>query len=177
MWCNVILAADLGREFGEHHKFDLDSTAEVFAALRANFPTFRAYQLNSEEMGVGYQVYADATAEDFTLLVVPVVGGASGALRILAGVAVLGIGLFAPFSIGLFGAGVISSTSIGLGLLAGGLSEVLAPKRNGSGTAVKNSTSFNPAQTAQEGAVYTVSYGEVFVVGQIISGDPEVYES
>lgn len=175
MLCNVILVADLSREFGEHHQFDIDSTAEVFSALSANYPHFRAYQFNSQEMGIEYQVYRDESASEFTLMVVPVAGGESGVARIIAGVAILGIGLFAPFSIGLLGSGVITSTTIGIGLLVGGLAEVFTPSKDRSKN--QTSTSFGTVGTTREGSVMSVSYGEVYITGQVISADSEVLAS
>jgi predicted phage tail protein len=175
MLCNVILTADLATQFGEYHQYDIDSTAEVFKALSANFPGFRPYQFQSQELGIDYQVYRDESAEDFTLMVVPIAGGESGVARIIAGIAVLGIGLFAPFSIGLLGAGVISSTSIGLGLLVGGLSEVITPSKDRSKNST--STSFGTVSSGREGSIIPASYGQVFIVGQVISADSEVLSS
>jgi predicted phage tail protein len=157
----VRLLADLGDRFGVDHWFDLDTPSEVFMALAANFADFRRYLMCSENNGVSYC----AMATDDGVVVAPVVSGESGTERIIAGVAVLAIGAFMPFSIGLLGSGVLTSTTIGVSLILSGAGELLAPA---SGKSLATKT-IGGVDTVSQGDTISVCYGRVFVQGKAIS--------
>jgi predicted phage tail protein len=159
----VKLLADLGAKFGENHTFDIEIPSEVFHALAANFTDFRRYLIQSEDNGISYHAIA---AED-GIVVAPVVSGESGLGKILAGVAILAIGAFMPFSIGLLGSGVITSSTIGASLILSGAGELFAPGSN-NGQSLSTKT-IGGVDTVSQGDTIPLCYGRVFIQGKAIS--------
>jgi predicted phage tail protein len=183
MLVNVRLVGDMAEAFGANHLFEVSSAREVFSALAANFADFRAYLLGSEDRGVEYRVLVDEVPLDLdelkraaaptALVVAPIAIGSGGAGKIIAGIGLLILSAFVPFSIGLLGAGVISSASIGLGLLLSGASQLLSEgskkdSNNPSGTAIGGNG------TITDGEVIPICYGRVFVKGRVISAGTTV---
>lgn len=169
--------------FGANHLFEVSSAREVFSALAANFSQFRAYLLSSEDRGVEYRVLADEVALDLeelkqapaptALVIAPIVVGSGGVGKIIAGIGLLVLSAFVPFSIGLLGAGVISSASIGLGLLLSGASQLLSESSRKDGNN-PSSTSIGGNGTISDGEVIPICYGRVFVKGRVISAGTTV---
>jgi predicted phage tail protein len=158
----VKLLADLGARFGEDHWFDIDTPNEVFRALAANFADFRLYLMNSESNGVNYY----ALVVDDGVVVAPAVSGESGVGKILAGIAVLAIGAFMPFSIGLLGSGVLTSATIGASLILSGAGELMAPATDSKNPTTKT---ISGVDTISQGDVIPIAYGKVYIQGKAIS--------
>lgn len=182
MLVNVRLVGDMAEKFGYHHQFIVDSAKEVFTALAANFQDFRSYLVKSGDQGVGYKILLDetecdeeelkmATAPKF-MVVAPIVMGSGTAGKIIAGIAILAIAAFVPFSIGLLGAGVISGSSIGLTLLLSGVSQLLSEGNKKDNRL--QSTAIGTVATAREGDTIPIAYGRVFLSGKLISAGTTV---
>jgi predicted phage tail protein len=182
MLVNVRLVGDMAEKFGHHHQFVVDSAREVFHALAANFQGFRSYLMKSEDHAVAYKILLDetecteeelkmATAPRF-MVVAPIIMGSGIAGKIIAGVAILAIAAFVPFSIGLLGAGVISGSSIGAALLLSGVSQLLS-EGNKKDSRLQ-STAIGTVVTAKEGDTIPIAYGRVFLKGKLISAGSTV---
>lgn len=182
MLVNVRLIGDMAEKFGHHHQFVVDSAREVFTALAANFEDFRSYLVKSEDQGVGYKILLDKTECDEEelkmakapkfMVVAPIVAGSGAVGKIIAGVAILAIAAFVPFSIGLLGAGVIGGSSIGAALLLSGVSQLLADGNRRDSRL--QSTAIGTVTTAKEGDTIPIAYGRVFLKGKLISAGSTV---
>lgn len=140
-------------------RFELDvaTPAQAIKALCVNFPSLEKWLVDSEKDGVAYRVTVGkqkATEEDVSSLllpfgerevfsITPVITGAGGFGRVLAGVALIAVAIAAP-GVGLFGGGalgfgVVSGASgfaaglaaaagtIGIGLVLTGVAQMLSP--------------------------------------------------
>jgi predicted phage tail protein len=176
MLVNLRLVGAMGEEFGYHHQYEVSDAKEIFRALASNFKEFRNFVTASEDAGIGYQVLMDkveSTYEDLKeaiapqfMVISPVVVGKGGVGKIIAGIAIIALAAFVPFSIGLLGAGVISGASIGAAILLSGISQVLAEGK----TSSKNqSTTIGTTGTINQGDPIPLGYGRIFARGRIIS--------
>jgi predicted phage tail protein len=182
MLVNVRLVGDMAERFGHHHQFVVNSAREVFDALGANFQDFRSYLVKSEDQGVAYKILLDETecgeeelkvaAAPKFMVIAPIVTGSGFVGKIIAGVAILAIAAFVPFSIGLLGAGVISGASIGAALLLSGVSQLLA--EGSKKDSRLQSTAIGTTTTAREGETIPIAYGRVFLAGKLISAGSTV---
>jgi predicted phage tail protein len=122
----VKLYGHLRAQFGAEFAFDIDTVGEVFAALNANLPGFRAYLMEHSEPG--YRVLVNdepRTAEELALIldvpseiqIVPVVQGAGDGKSI--GMILGGI-LLAVVSYGVGAALGAGAAAGGAGAAAGG---------------------------------------------------------
>jgi predicted phage tail protein len=139
----VILHGALGEEFGARFELDVDTPADALRALIAQIRGFRkrltegAYHVlwGSHELELE-ALSMKLGSLDRELHIVPqVVGAASGLGKLLAGLALVGIALAAPYllpetfgsSATLFAAGALKVTlGIGIALAAGGVGMMLA---------------------------------------------------
>jgi predicted phage tail protein len=166
--------------------FDLEvqNPAEAIRLLLANFPELEVhmsknfYKIIVEDFAIDLEDLALPCGQG-DIKIIPVIGGAGGVGRILAGVALIafavvtaGIGLIATslaFSIG----------TIGASLVLGGVAQLISPVPTigGSGADNKNdeddprkSFSFSGIQnTSRQGTVVPVVYGEVITGSIVIS--------
>lgn len=197
MLCTVVLHGALAVRFGTSFELDVRSPVEAFRALIAQVKGFRRalrdghYRVIRSRETVAESLSLDELklrlGRGRTLHVVPVLAGsASGWGKVLAGVAIVGLAVVAPYALGFagsIGAG-LSTSMIGIsgvatfGQLAGfgamialgGISQVLAPSpKAGKGAEDRReSFLFGSAEnvTAQGGPVPVV-FGE-FVVGSVV---------
>jgi predicted phage tail protein len=182
MLVNVRLVGNMAEQFGYHHQFVVDTAREIFTALAANFPQFRQYLAGSENRGVCYQVMLDGLDQDkdelaiapapHNMVITPIITGSGGIGKVIAGLGLLVLSAFAPFSIGLFGYGAIAGSSIGAALLLSGASQLLAG--DGQKSPVDRSTTINSVGVITEGEVIPIAYGRVFIKGRVISAGTTV---
>jgi predicted phage tail protein len=157
---------------------EVASTAEAVRFLLANWPELERhmqdqhyrvsvgdYELSEDELGhpVGQQ----------EIKFVPVVTGAGATGRIIAGIALVAVGLFVP---GIGALGVQLLVGVGASLVLGGVAELLTPTPKipqGPDTQddPRKSYSFSAIQnTSRQGTPVPICYGEVFVGSVVISG-------
>jgi predicted phage tail protein len=108
---------------------DVASAAEAVRFLLANWPELEAH-MNDQHYRVSIGTY-DLTAEELhdpagaaPISFVPVVAGAGAVGRIIAGIALVAIGLFVP---GIGALGVQILVGVGASLVLGGIAQLLTP--------------------------------------------------
>lgn len=179
----IILHGILAKKFGKSFKLAVGSTREAMRALCVQLAGFEEFMMNAHRQGLRFAVFHDThnvgeTELDMThtakvIRVVPVVEGSKkaglletivGAMLVVGGIIATGMG-FAPVGAAMIGAG--------LGMMAGGISQMLMPKVD---TQDQNQDG-NKANKGFGGAVTTVAqgnpvpilYGEREIGGFILS--------
>ena len=173
----------LAKKFGRYFRLDVKTAKEATHALACQIPAFKAFMLDSERLGYRFAVFLgkkrtqknnisedeiDSITTAEHIHIVPKVigsgGKAMGWLQVIAGAAMVGVGIFTG-NIGLIGAGA--------GLLLGGVASLMMPTpkidnqdedgnrpNNGFGGAVTTVAQGNPVP---------ILYGEREVGGFIAS--------
>ena len=173
----------LAKKFGRYFRLDVKTAKEATHALACQIPAFKAFMLDSERLGYRFAVFLgkkrtqknnisedeiDSITTAEHIHIVPKVigsgGKAMGWLQVIAGVAMVGVGIFTG-NVGLIGAGA--------GLLLGGVASLMMPTpqmdnqdedgnrpNNGFGGAVTTVAQGNPVP---------ILYGEREVGGFIAS--------
>jgi predicted phage tail protein len=187
----VLLYGHLGKRFGRRHQYDIRTPAEAVRALAVTLPGFRRYLI--EHSRPGYRVLVGksprtletlAYPADDAIKIVPVVAGAGrGFGSVILGAALIGVGFItggAGLSLGSawalggsYFAGYLA-TNIGVGLVLGGVAQMLAPTPKTPGTPERpeNRPSFafdGPLNTTAQGNPVPVCYGRLIVGSQVIS--------
>lgn len=190
---NVKLEGILGKLFGRSWKLAAKSPSEALALINANDPRLLPWIKSNREKYSAYRIictYEDGHKEEFsnetylmnrrmkTLRFVPVVTGSGGVVRtlvgaamVIAGVVLLATGVgeaFAPFLIG-----------AGIGMMLGGIIEMLSPRPNTSGNdkQSKSLTSYyfdGPTNTSTQGVPVPLIYGRIKTGSQAVSASISV---
>ncbi|MBJ9265226.1 tail assembly protein [Citrobacter braakii] len=183
----IELGGLLGKTFGKTHERVVRTTGEAVRALCCTLPGFEAFLNNSRSRGLTYAVFKgkenigkedlDLPVSTTTVRIVPVIIGSKkagllqtilGAVLVVAGVIVTGLswGYAAPV-----GGAMISS---GIGLIAGGVIQMLSPQPAGlaSKQDADNRASYafgGVTNTAAQGYPVPLLYGKRRIGGAIIS--------
>lgn len=191
MLTTVKLYGHLRKRFGTVFRFDIDTIAEAVRALDANCKGFRQYLIEHSEPGYRVIVNGRAVGEEELQLaisagteikIVPVVQGAGdgkaigqiilGAVLVIAAivVAVVTYGVASP----LVGLAISAMASVGVGLLAGGITQLLSPGMAATNTEKEKnqaqSFGFGRAEdTALQGLPVPIGYGTMMVEGYPVS--------
>lgn len=197
MLCTVVLHGALAERFGASFDLDVRSPVEAFRALIVQIKGFRRalrdghYRVIKSRETVAESLSLDELKLRFgrsrTIHVVPVLAGsASGWGKILAGIAIVGLAVVAPYALGFAGSiGAGLSTSVigvsgvatfgqiagfGAMIALGGISQMLAPSPKAGKGAEDRKESFlfgsTENVTAQGGPVPVV-FGE-FCTGSVV---------
>lgn len=175
----VKLLGELGRKFGREYRLMANSAAQVIHALSVQIPGFAAFLYQSGDNGIGYRVVNDdpmgMEEAELTLpigdrlIVAPVVQGAGAVGRILAGAALIGVGIALGPQAAWLGI-QWSSSLIGLGggLVLGGIAQAITPTPSGPKSAreAKRSESYifdRSGEISDEGLPIPLLYGEWLV--------------
>lgn len=140
----IRLYGALGARFGRVHKLAVQTSAEAVKALCINLDGMESYLMNAKKNGMTFAVFRgkrNVGVEDFKELagdsdirIAPVMEGAKkaglfqtilGAVMVVAGIFVTGMTFG---SAGLIGAGMVSA---GIGMMAGGIFQMLSPQPKG----------------------------------------------
>nr|DAZ53626.1 MAG TPA: tail assembly protein [Caudoviricetes sp.] len=140
----IRLYGALGARFGRVHKLAVQTSAEAVKALCINLDGLESYLLNAKKNGMTFAVFRgrrNIGADDFKNLagstdirIAPVMEGAKkaglfqtilGAVMVVAGIVVTGMTFG---SAGIIGAGMVSA---GIGMMAGGIYQMLSPQPKG----------------------------------------------
>lgn len=164
----IILHGILAKKFGKTFNLAVGSTKEAMRALCVQLTGFEAFMMNAHKQGLRFAVFHDKhnvgeseldmnhTAK--IIRVVPVVQGSKkagvletviGAVLVVAGVVVTGMTFGGA---GAVGAGLIGA---GIGLMVGGIAQMLMPKVD----AQDNNQDGNRANKGFGGAVTTIAQG------------------
>lgn len=190
----VILYGELAKRFGREHRFAAKNVHEVIRALKANFAGFASYMGRAHLDGFGFKIFTgggfltydelgNPCGGDDAIRIVPVLLGAGsgwfkvllGAVLVVAGVLVTGLSFG---SAGQVGGAMIS---VGVGLIFGGVADLLTSPPKGPGereqSINKNSYLFNgPANVTAQGHAIPVFYGRAMVGSCVVSAGVESYE-
>lgn len=177
----------LGARFGRVHRLAVQTSAEAVKALCINLDGLESYLLNAKKNGMTFAVFRgrrNIGADDFKNLagstdirIAPVMEGAKkaglfqtilGAVMVVAGIVVTGMTFG---SAGVIGAGMVSA---GIGMMAGGIYQMLSPQPKGlqgrDNPDNKPSYAFGGSvNTLAMGNPVAVLYGEREIGGAIIS--------
>lgn len=183
----IRLYGALGARFGRVHKLAVHTSAEAVKALCINFDGLESYLLNAKKNGMTFAVFRgrrNIGADDFKNLagstdirIAPVMEGAKkaglfqtilGAVMVVAGIVVTGMTFG---SAGVIGAGMVSA---GIGMMAGGIYQMLSPQPKGlqgrDDPDNKPSYAFGGSvNTLAMGNPVALLYGEREIGGAIIS--------
>ncbi|EPG9738556.1 tail assembly protein [Citrobacter freundii] len=177
----------LGARFGRVHRLAVQTSAEAVKALCINLDGLESYFLNAKKNGMTFAVFRgrrNIGADDFKNLagstdirIAPVMEGAKkaglfqtilGAVMVVAGIVVTGMTFG---SAGVIGAGMVSA---GIGMMAGGIYQMLSPQPKGlqgrDDPDNKPSYAFGGSvNTLAMGNPVALLYGEREIGGAIIS--------
>ena len=183
----IRLYGALGARFGRVHKLAVQTSAEAVKALCINLDGLESYLMNAKKNGMTFAVFRgkrNIGVEDFKELagesdirIAPGMGGAKkaglfqtilGAVMIVAGIIVTGMTFGAA---GVIGAGMVSA---GIGMMAGGIYQMLSPQPKGlqgrDDPDNKPSYAFGGSvNTLAMGNPVAILYGEREIGGAIIS--------
>lgn len=183
----IRLYGALGARFGRVHKLAVQTSAEAVKALCINLDGLESYLMNAKKNGMTFAVFRgkrNIGADDFKNLagstdirIAPVMEGAKkaglfqtilGAVMVVAGIVVTGMTFG---SAGVIGAGMVSA---GIGMMAGGIYQMLSPQPKGlqSRDDPDNKPSYafgGSVNTLAMGNPIAILYGEREIGGAIIS--------
>lgn len=183
----IRLYGALGARFGRVHKLAVQTSAEAVKALCFNLDGLESYLMNAKKNGMTFAVFRgkrNIGADDFKNLagstdirIAPVMEGAKkaglfqtilGAVMVVAGIVVTGMTFG---SAGVIGAGMVSA---GIGMMAGGIYQMLSPQPKGlqSRDDPDNKPSYafgGSVNTLAMGNPVAILYGEREIGGAIIS--------
>ncbi|TVP11815.1 tail assembly protein [Shewanella sp. KCT] len=182
----IKLSGSLAAKFGRVHVRYLESgkTWEAFSALKRTVAGFEQFVMAQAKLGMRYAIFRNGSnvAEDEfdfagtrEIRVVPIMEGSKrggvlqtivGAVLVVVGVIVTGLswGLAAPVGGALISAGV--------GLMAGGIVQMLSPQNLNNSSNEDQGTSYafgGAVNTTAQGNPVGIGYGERLVGGAIIS--------
>lgn len=189
-------------------KFDVRTPAEALRALCANFPGLDQWLLDSEKDGVAYKVLLGKDriheenveklvhpwSEKETFRITPVIAGAGGAGRFIAGALLVGIAIFNPVvglgAAGGLGFGVATGATVTLGatlaaaagnlgiyLMLSGVAQMLSPTPKMpdlNANKIKNYSFSGILNTTAQGFPVPVCYGRCFTGSAVISAGLDV---
>lgn len=177
----------LGARFGRVHRLAVQTSAEAVKALCINFDGLEQYLYDAKKNGMTFAVFRgkrnigvqdfQELAGDSDIRIAPVMEGAKkagmfqtilGAVMVVAGIVVTGMTFF---SAGVIGAGMVSA---GIGMMAGGIYQMLSPQPKGlqgrDDPDNKPSYAFGGSvNTLAMGNPVALLYGEREIGGAIIS--------
>ncbi len=183
----IRLYGALGARFGRVHRLAVQTSAEAVKALCINLDGLESYLMNAKKNGMTFAVFRGkrnigvddfkALSGDTDIRIAPVMEGAKkaglfqtilGAVMVVAGIVVTGMTFG---SAGVIGAGMISA---GIGMMAGGIYQMLSPQPKGlqgrDDPDNKPSYAFGGAvNTLAMGNPVALLYGEHEIGGAIIS--------
>jgi predicted phage tail protein len=184
MLTTVRLLGELGRRFGRVHHLDIKTPAEAVRALCFMVDGFRQYLAESGDRGIAYRVVTedpmglDEEAMSWPcsrrVVIAPQPAGRGAVGKIIAGIALIAVGILVPFAI--VGGG-IPFVLAGAGLLLNGVAQLITPTPQTPDT--RQSFVFDRANvTTSQGDIIPVLYGER-IVGNlpIISFDIQIQDS
>jgi predicted phage tail protein len=188
MLTTVKLYGHLRKRFGRDFRFDIETVVEAVRALEANCKGFRQYLIEHSEPGYRVIVNGRAIGEaelqfginiPSEIKIVPAVRGAGDGKGI--GQIILGVVLVAVAAVITFGGAAFAAyagyasilTSVGVGLIAGGVTSLLSPgmttTQDEPGKQSQSYTLSRAEDTAMQGLPVPIGYGMMMVEGYPVS--------
>jgi predicted phage tail protein len=174
----IKLHGNLATQFVQEIRLAVSSVLEVIEALKANFTGFDLYLFDAARHDLSYRVIVNGNVleawqlrsplpQNCVISIVPIVKGAGGnATRIIAGVALLGLGIGGVGFLGIQASTfAITGTALLLSTLHGRQKSPKDSEREG-----KKSLIFGgPQTTTQAGGRVPVAYGRILAGWMLIS--------
>ncbi len=156
----------LAKKFGKEFHLAVDNTREAMRALSVQVPGFEHFMLHAHEQGLEFAVFQDKQNISETELdmstsakvikVVPRVRGAGGAVQTILGAVLVVVGIVVTgMSFGSAGAVGAALIGAGVGMMVGGIAQMLMPKIENQ----DQNQDGNKANKGFGGAVTTVAQG------------------
>lgn len=156
----------LAKKFGKEFRLDVENTREAMRALSVQVPGFEHFMLHAHEQGLEFAVFQDKQNISETELdmstsakvikVVPKVRGAGGAVQTIIGAVLVVVGIVVTgMSFGSAGAVGAALIGAGVGMMVGGIAQMLMPKIENQ----DQNQDGNKANKGFGGAVTTVAQG------------------
>ena len=185
-------------------QFEADTPAQAIKALCVNFPGLDKWLLDSEQNGVAYRVTIGKekiTEDDLSPLIMPwserqvfsitpVIAGAGGVGKVLAGIGLIALAVLVPGIGGgvaatIFGTAFSSVSlaigSIGVSLVLGGVAQMISPTPKFSGmergkeaARLESFTFSGITNTVQQGMPVPIVYGRAYIGSAVISSGLDV---
>ena len=182
----IKLFGEMAERFCSEFTADIRTVRDAIAALEINFKGFREYLLNSDSLGIDFNVLVGGTWElckpdevflpvpqQREICITPVVRGSGKVGRIIAGAALIGLGIAGVGFLGLsaFQVGLLGATLL-LGGLFGGQTEAPDPEDDEAKSYVFN----GPTNTVAVGNRVPIVFGTVLTGSQVISASIKSYQ-
>lgn len=157
----------LAKKFGKEFRLDVENTREAMRALCVQVPGFEHFMLHAHEQGLEFAVFQDKQNISETELdmstsakvikVVPKVKGAGGVVQVILG-AVMIAAAFVTGGTSLAAWGALQGAlfGAGVGMMVGGVAQMLMPKVE---TLQDQNQDGNKANKGFGGAVTTIAQG------------------
>ncbi|MFV5311418.1 tail assembly protein [Acinetobacter schindleri] len=156
----------LAKKFGKEFRLDVENTREAMRALCVQVPGFEHFMLHAHEQGLEFAVFQDKQNISETELdmstsakvikVVPKVKGAGGAVQTILGAVLVVVGIVVTgMSFGSAGAVGAALIGAGVGMMVGGIAQMLMPKIENQ----DQNQDGNKANKGFGGAVTTIAQG------------------
>lgn len=156
----------LAKKFGKEFRLDVENTREAMRALCVQVPGFEHFMLYAHEQGLEFAVFQDKQNISETELdmstsakvikVVPKVRGAGGAVQTILGAVLVVVGIVVTgMSFGSAGAVGAALIGAGVGMMVGGIAQMLMPKIENQ----DQNQDGNKANFGFGGAVTTIAQG------------------
>lgn len=156
----------LAKKFGKEFHLAVDNTREAMRALSVQVPGFEHFMLHAHEQGLEFAVFQDKQNISETELdmstsakvikVVPKVKGAGGAVQTIIGAVLVVVGIVVTgMSFGSAGAVGAALIGAGVGMMVGGIAQMLMPKIENQ----DQNQDGNKANKGFGGAVTTIAQG------------------
>lgn len=185
----IELGGVLGKTFGKTHHRLISTVHEATRALAATVPGFEKYMITSDRRGLTYAVFRGKknigkddlgfpVTKDVIRIVPVVIGGKkAGVLQTILGAVLVVVGAVVGVMTswtgvgGVIGSGMVTA---GIGMMAGGVIQMLSPQPGGlaSKQSADNQASYafgGVTNTAAQGYPVPLLYGERLIGGAIIS--------
>lgn len=167
----IKLYGNLGEEIGKIWNLQINSVAEGIRAIESQSHKLVRHLLDKDKEGVGYQVLVNGVEigeqelqlnrEMETIEIIPILGGGDGVIQTIAGVVLTVVGFIAP--------GAQFLIPLGIALVAGGIYQLIVGEVKPQDFSAQSYIFQGPTNTANQGNIIPIAYGEVIVGGQIIS--------
>lgn len=190
MFIHIKLNGILAKRYGKFHKCVAANVNQAIRYLDVNFPDFKSWILAAQERGIAFRVTTnnyelgedellDPLPEDFTITIAPLFigsGGSSGFLKIIAGVALIGIGIFSGGA-GFLGLSQLQLIITGSLLLLSGLMGGRTKKPDEDEVDKKSFVFSGASSTSNSGDRVPVVYGKILTGSIILSAAVRSYQT
>lgn len=188
----VFLHGALAKKYGEVFELEVETAGEAVRALSTNFHGFSAdiregawHVVRGDDPDKGFDLGEDDIIAfrlgRGDLHIIPYVAGSKrgGLLKIVLGVALIGLSFGMGFATPILGGALGGATygnmaMLGVALAIGGVSQMLAPEEKSENEDDSSFTMSGPGNSYEQGSPIPLVYGEVITGGVLVSGGIDI---